>query len=154
MVCRKLSIRRILQVSFSTATTSAKLFRADVPSPTISACDPCGLVRAGETLPFLSPKRSTIFPSMNTLVVLEQGRDAFRRQAWEAAFAQLSAAQRGLPLEPADIERLAIVTQLLGRDTDSNAFWSRAHQSFLQRRGAGTRCAIRILAGPDAPDAW
>ena len=48
-----------------------------------------------------------------------RGRDRFDRRAWADAFAQLSAADREAPLEPEDLERLAMAAYLLGRDEDS-----------------------------------
>jgi len=47
---------------------------------------------------------------------LELGRAHFGRQAWTDAYAQLSAADEAKPLEPADLERLAVAAQLSGRE--------------------------------------
>ena len=63
---------------------------------------------------------------------LERGRQAYARQAWGDAFAQLSAADTESPLEPADLERVAVAADLLGRDDDSAATWARAHQEHLR----------------------
>jgi hypothetical protein len=52
---------------------------------------------------------------------LEGGRQAYARQAWGDAFAQLSAADAQSELEPADLERLAVAADLIGRDDDSAA---------------------------------
>jgi uncharacterized protein with PQ loop repeat len=47
---------------------------------------------------------------------LELGRAHFGRQAWTDAYAQLSSADEAKPLEPADLERLAVAAQLSGRE--------------------------------------
>ncbi len=64
---------------------------------------------------------------------LERGRDAYRRRAWGEAYAQLAAADRASPLDPEDLERLAITCFLLGRDTESTDCLARAQQGFLGR---------------------
>lgn len=58
---------------------------------------------------------------------LERGRNAYARQAWGEAFAQLSAADRESSLEPADLELLGVAAHLLGRDRDSDGEAARAH---------------------------
>jgi len=63
---------------------------------------------------------------------LEQGRLASSRQAWGDAFAQLSAADRGSPLEPADLERLAVAADLAGDDEASADAWARAHHGHMR----------------------
>lgn len=61
---------------------------------------------------------------------LQRGRDAYARRAWGDAHAQLSAADRRAPLEPEDLERLAMAAYLIGRDTESLEILARAyHQS-------------------------
>jgi hypothetical protein len=59
----------------------------------------------------------------------ERGREAFDRQAWAEACAQLSAADGELTLEPDDLERLAVATYLVGRDDDSVDAWNRGPPS-------------------------
>ena len=56
---------------------------------------------------------------MTAAASLDQGRAAFERQAWGEAYAQLAAADREAPLEPEDLERLAIAAHLIGRDAES-----------------------------------
>ena len=41
-----------------------------------------------------------------------RGRECFGRRAWADAFAELSAADRDAPLEPEDVERLAMAAYL------------------------------------------
>jgi tetratricopeptide (TPR) repeat protein len=64
---------------------------------------------------------------------LERGRDAYRRRAWREAYAQLSACDRANPLDPEDLERLAITCSLLGLDGESADYLARAHHEFLGR---------------------
>jgi hypothetical protein len=45
---------------------------------------------------------------MTVSASLDQGRDAYERQAWANAYQQLAAADREAALEPEDLERLAI----------------------------------------------
>jgi DNA-binding CsgD family transcriptional regulator len=63
---------------------------------------------------------------------LEQGRLAYSQQAWGDAFAKLSAADRGSPLEPADLERLAVAADLAGDDEASADAWARAHHEHMR----------------------
>ena len=69
-----------------------------------------------------------------------RGRDRFDGRAWAAAFAELSAADREAPLDPEDLERLAMAAYLLGRDDYSVEAWERAHHELL-RRGDEERAA-------------
>ena len=64
---------------------------------------------------------------------LARGRESFGRRAWAAAYAQLSAADEESPLEPEDLERLAMAAYLAGRDADSADLWERAHHELLRR---------------------
>jgi ATP/maltotriose-dependent transcriptional regulator MalT len=74
---------------------------------------------------------------------LLRGRESFGRRAWADAVAELSAADREAPLEPDDLERLAMAAYLVGRDEDSVELWERAHHELVSagdvRRAA--RCA-------------
>jgi tetratricopeptide (TPR) repeat protein len=70
----------------------------------------------------------------------ERGRDAYRRRAWSEAYARLTAADRGAPLEPADLERLAVTCTMLGRETESAGYLARAYQAY-QRSEAPERAA-------------
>lgn len=80
---------------------------------------------------------------------LVQGRESFGRQAWKDAHVQLSAADRETPLEPPDLERLATVFYLVGRDAESEDIWARAHQQFLRQGEAerAARCAFWLAFG-------
>jgi len=81
---------------------------------------------------------------MGTGSTLERGRASFRQRAWGDATASLDAADREAPLEPDDLERLAVAAYLCGRDEDSEAAWTRAHHAFADRAdwGRAARCAF------------
>lgn len=82
---------------------------------------------------------------MATLTALEQGRASFERREWARAHAQLSAADNEAPLEPGDLEQLATVAYLLGRESDAVETWARAHAAFRDRGNPerAARCAFR-----------
>ena len=75
---------------------------------------------------------------------IERGRESLRKQAWIAAFDQLLAADQEAPLDPEDLERLAMAAHLSGREQEASPILARAHQGFLgqgdTRRAA--RCAF------------
>jgi ATP/maltotriose-dependent transcriptional regulator MalT len=71
---------------------------------------------------------------------LGRGREAFAGLHWATAYAQLREADETSPLDPADLERLATVCHLVGRDDESAAVWLRAHHESL-RRGEDVRAA-------------
>ena len=48
--------------------------------------------------------------------LVEEGRLAFDRQAWGDAYRTLSAADRDVGLDAEDLERLAVVAHLTGRN--------------------------------------
>jgi DNA-binding NarL/FixJ family response regulator len=75
---------------------------------------------------------------------LRRGRELVRSQAWGAAFAELSAADRAAPLESQDLLSLALIARLLGRDGEDVNLLSRAHQSFLKdgNVNSAVRCAF------------
>ena len=62
---------------------------------------------------------------------LERGRAAYDTKAWGEAHAHLSAADRESPLDPSDLERLAVAARLVGHDAESLDLWERAHQAWL-----------------------
>lgn len=68
---------------------------------------------------------------------LRQGRAAFERQAWADAASQLSAADREAPIDPEDLERLALATYLLGRFDDSAEVTRRAYQASVRTGDVG-----------------
>jgi DNA-binding NarL/FixJ family response regulator len=62
---------------------------------------------------------------------LERGRAAYDARAWGDAHARLSAADHEVPLDPSDLERLAVAARLIGHDAESLDLWERAHQGWL-----------------------
>ena len=58
---------------------------------------------------------------------LEEGRESFRMQAWVAAFAQLSAADREEALAAEDLSQLAQAALLIGKETEGIDHLARAH---------------------------
>jgi ATP/maltotriose-dependent transcriptional regulator MalT len=70
---------------------------------------------------------------MTASQALENGREAFARNAWAQSYRQLQSAEREAPLAPDDLERLAIAAYLTGRDDDCESAMARAHQAFLDR---------------------
>jgi DNA-binding CsgD family transcriptional regulator len=79
----------------------------------------------------------------------DRGREAFGRQRWAEAYAQLSAADQERPLEPDELERLATAAYLAGHDADSADAWARAHQELLARGEVprAVRCAFWLAHG-------
>ena len=82
-----------------------------------------------------------------TEVAPRRGRESFRRLAWKEAFAELSEADREAPLEPEDLERLAMAAYLLGRDGDCADAWSRAHNEYLSRGDAERAACCAFWVG-------
>ena len=64
---------------------------------------------------------------------LEQGRESFQKQAWAAAFSQLSAADSESPLDPEDLAQLAQAALLIGRESEGIQLLTRSHQGFLSQ---------------------
>jgi DNA-binding NarL/FixJ family response regulator len=79
--------------------------------------------------------------SSNSVQTLDRGRKSLQNQAWRAAFDQLSAADRDVPLEPVDLEQLSQAAHLIGEQNASVDLLARAHQGFLSR--GETRRAAR-----------
>jgi len=70
---------------------------------------------------------------MTEVPALARGRESFQRKAWRDSYRLLKSADDEAPLEPEDLERLAMAANLLGRDEESEGFIARAHQMFLDR---------------------
>ena len=82
------------------------------------------------------PGRSTVLRRRMDLTALQQGRESFKRWAWADSYRLLHAADRDAPLDPEDLERLAIAAYLVGRDDECETITARAHQAFLDRGDA------------------
>ncbi len=86
---------------------------------------------------------------MTTADSLEQGRKSSQRQDWADAYYHLSRADEDAPLESEDLERLAVVAYLIGRDAESSDVWARAHHAYLDRGDVenAARCAFWLAFG-------
>src|SRR5690348_7732634 len=62
---------------------------------------------------------------------LDEGRESYRRRAWEEAYQSLSLAEQTTALDVEDVERLATAAYLTGRDDDFQRLIDRAHQAHL-----------------------
>jgi ATP/maltotriose-dependent transcriptional regulator MalT len=89
---------------------------------------------------------------------LERGRACVARGAWTDAHAALSAADAASPLEPVDLELVARVAYMLGRDDDYLRALERAHYGYLDADDAprAARCTwwiglCLLLLGESAP---
>lgn len=88
---------------------------------------------------------------------LREGRAAFDRGQWDAAWDRLSEAAREGSPGPEDLELLATAAYLVGRAEDSDDAWSRAHHDYLARGDVvpAARCAfwlgfLLLMAGERA----
>jgi DNA-binding NarL/FixJ family response regulator len=86
---------------------------------------------------------------MTTAHALDRGRESFGCQAWGDAYTQLSAADHEAPLEPEDLERLAVTAYLVGRDAHSADVWERAYHAhlYLGDVARAARCAFWLGFG-------
>ncbi len=80
---------------------------------------------------------------------LELARASFERSEWTKAFEQLTAADQQESLEPADLELLASAAFLIGKDSESDSAWTRAHEALLARgdKIRAARCAFKLGFG-------
>ena len=80
---------------------------------------------------------------MSDIHLLARARKSFGQHTWADSYRLFEAADREAPLEPEDVERLATAAYLLGREDESEAYWERAHRTFLERgdREGAARCA-------------
>lgn len=86
---------------------------------------------------------------MTTTDLLEHARKSYERLQWTDAYAQLLAADQEIPLEPEDLERLAMAASLVGKEENSADSWVRAHQEFLSRGelARAVRCIFWLVHG-------
>ncbi|HEY7288659.1 MAG TPA: LuxR C-terminal-related transcriptional regulator [Vicinamibacterales bacterium] len=77
---------------------------------------------------------------------LDRGREQFARRAWRDAYAQLASADRVSPLDPEDLERLAMSAFLSGHEAESTEALARTQQEWLARGAAerSARCAFLL----------
>jgi ATP/maltotriose-dependent transcriptional regulator MalT len=83
---------------------------------------------------------------MNRTDKLKQGRLLFQNKTWTEACSLLSEVNDQTPLDPADLEMLAIACYLTGNDQKSDKIHTRAHQEFLEqgKNEDAARCAFWI----------
>jgi DNA-binding NarL/FixJ family response regulator len=77
---------------------------------------------------------------------IDRGRQAFDLRAWGEAYGQLMAADREVPLDPEDLERLGTAAHLLGREDEGADIAARAHHEYLARGNVrrAARCAFWV----------
>jgi DNA-binding CsgD family transcriptional regulator len=77
---------------------------------------------------------------------LDRGRRAYDRRAWKDAHELLTRADRESALRPADLERLATATFLIGRGAEFERTLERAHRAYRDAgdRPSAARCAFWI----------
>jgi tetratricopeptide (TPR) repeat protein len=82
----------------------------------------------------------------NVVAELDRGREAYAGQAWSEAWESLSAADRGEPLGPDDLELLATAAYMIGREADFLATLERAYRANLDAgdQPAALRCAFWV----------
>jgi DNA-binding NarL/FixJ family response regulator len=73
---------------------------------------------------------------------VQRGRDAFVRHAWTEAYQAFTDASQDL--DAADLEHLAVVAYLIGKDDDSDSAWAAAHHRHVeaQHPAEGARCSF------------
>jgi len=77
---------------------------------------------------------------------LDRGRQAFAQRAWKEAYARLSAADAGAPLEGRDLEMMATAAYLIGNDEGSETAWTRAYEWLRTRdKRRAARCAFWLV---------
>jgi DNA-binding CsgD family transcriptional regulator len=81
--------------------------------------------------------------------LLARARQSFEQQTWADSYRLFEAADREAPLAPEDLERLATAAYLMGREDEGEAFWERAHRTFLERgdREGAARSACWLAVG-------
>lgn len=86
---------------------------------------------------------------MTTMAALIRGRTSFGARAWAEAYEQISAAAREAPLNPEDLERLAVAAYLVGREDESDDLRARAYQAWLDagEPARASRCAFWLAFG-------
>jgi DNA-binding CsgD family transcriptional regulator len=86
---------------------------------------------------------------MHSTEVLEQGRRAFDRRDWSAAYARLSEADRAGAIVAGDLERLATAAYLAGHDQASTELWARAFHGRIDHgeTALAVRCAFWLGFG-------
>jgi DNA-binding CsgD family transcriptional regulator len=73
-----------------------------------------------------------------------RGWESFRNQNWANVYFELSKELREKSLEAKDLEKLAIAAYLIGKDTESDDYWTQAHHEYLEhnKKTEAARCAF------------
>lgn len=66
------------------------------------------------------------------LRAVEAAHASYRQQRWADAYTQFRIADQIAPLDAIDLDRLAVVAHLTGRDDESTDAWTRAHEQSLR----------------------
>src|SRR5262249_22789194 len=92
------------------------------------------------------PKPAGDTPTATVATPLVHGRAAFQQRTWATAFAQLSAADHVEPLQPDDLERLAMAAYLSGHERECESLWTRAYHDLIARGqiDRAVRCAFLL----------
>jgi len=80
---------------------------------------------------------------------LRLGRAAMARRSWTDAYQLFSAADADSPLEPDDLEQLALAAYLTGHNDVSTQAWSRAHHEALRNDDPQRSARNAFLLGTD-----
>ena len=62
----------------------------------------------------------------------DAGRLAHAEKRWAEAFSQLTSADAVQPLDPPDLERLAVAAHCIGKTDESTGAWARAYDAYLE----------------------
>ncbi|WP_052665199.1 helix-turn-helix transcriptional regulator [Nitriliruptor alkaliphilus] len=81
--------------------------------------------------------------------ILDRGREASANRSWSEARTALAEADADTPLEPEDLERLAVAAHLTGDDATRDHAFERAHLAFSTRGAVGdaVRCVFWLAMG-------
>lgn len=79
--------------------------------------------------------------------IIEQGREAFRTQAWSDAYSLLSTAAEETSLEPEDLELLARAAYLTGKKSEYTEIWARAFRVYRQQDNSGRAAGCAFWLG-------
>ncbi len=80
---------------------------------------------------------------------VELGRSAMARRSWSDAFRYFSEADAAIPLEPDDLEHLALAAYLIGHVDASTQAWTRAHHEALRHNDPRRSARNAFLLGAD-----
>ena len=80
---------------------------------------------------------------------VDLGRAAMARRSWSDAFRHFSAADAAIPLEPDDLEQLALAAYLTGHGDASTQAWTRAHHEALRHNDPRRSARNAFLLGAD-----